>query len=139
MSYLSKVGIVLSKADFELLVKEVDCQSENTKLDIDMIFASSKITSYKKNGEDFVRIMTRWIKWYENDSLYPGVDFIMEFIDRCKHDYIRFGEDFGDYDEHYDHCHICPEVNFYIQEGCTSEEVMKPAYLSDRYKERQKQ
>lgn len=93
MGYYSEVAIALKKEDWERL-KEEAAKSEVFK-DIEggMTKLWEQITLVR---DEYVVLYASCLKWY--DDLCPDVKFIMNFIRQVEHEYLRVGEEFGDYD-----------------------------------------
>ena len=92
MGYFSDVAIGMKKKDYDALL-------EMYKADEDMIYFLTEEPKIKIQ-DDEIGLLYYGIKWYEGD--YKEVTAIMDYLTEIDdYYYLRFGEDYFDYDEAY--------------------------------------
>lgn len=109
MSYLSKVGIAMYKADFDAIKKAIAKNDDHTTKALlesaeVSVLPSENDRCVNMLAEDrclepdaYVVLMWDWMKWYEE---FPEVRFIMDAMHKLHHySYIRIGEETGDVEQ----------------------------------------
>ena len=108
MSYLSKVGIAIYRADFDAIKKSIALNDDTIKA----LWESAEVSVLPSENDRcvnmlaeerclepdaYVVLMWDWIKWYEE---FPEVSFIMDAMHKLHHySYIRIGEETGDVEQ----------------------------------------
>ena len=120
MGYYSKVAYVFRKEDEPKLIQAMeswDAQHPDWSDKVmDLFDAAEKKTS--KDGK-FLLVLWDYIKWYVDPRNVHDVWFFTHVLpDYIPYDFVRVGEELGDYEYEEDlgSCLICPDQTIYVSE-----------------------
>lgn len=120
MGYYSKVAYVFRKEDEPKLIQAMeswDAQHPDWSDKVVDLFNAAE----KKTSEDgkFLLVIWDFIKWYVDSRNVHDVWFFTHVLpDYIPYDFVRVGEEMGDYEYEEDlgSCLICPDQTIYVSE-----------------------